>query len=92
MASVTSGKMHALIGSETFLPVHYFPVIENCPKRVILQSNVNKLRNANSKTQNKRNKKPFTNVIRRKNTWKTVKLSRRYNLKRFIFYGRKLEK
>lgn len=37
--------------------------MDHGPESVFLQSNVNKLGNTNSKTQNKRNKKLFTNVI-----------------------------
>ena len=52
----------ALIGSEAFFPVHYFPETDHGPKRVILQSNVNKLRKVNSKGKKKRKQK--TNIYK----------------------------
>ena len=52
MASVTFSKMARFsMAQKTFLPVLYFPVIDHGPKRVVLLANVNKLRKANSKTQ-----------------------------------------
>ena len=56
MASVTSGKLARFDWHRNIFACPLFSVIDHGPKRVILKSNGNKLRKANSKSQEKKTK------------------------------------